>query len=179
MLPQMTPYTPSLYQPDSVGRYRQYPRVAETPIPGAGYHVGQLFWGEQELNLDGSARPQPYGSYSMVPLRGLGQTLHINPASLSLPAQRLKLATPPGGGDQGGPSPAEKAVEESGLDIAEQIAAAQAAAEAAQAAQAAQQSASEPGFFSKKLGPVPYWALGLGGVAVVGIGGYLVMRRRR
>jgi hypothetical protein len=31
-----------------------------------------MAWAEQELNLDGSSRPQPYGSYAMVPLRGLG-----------------------------------------------------------------------------------------------------------
>lgn len=73
MLSQMRPYTPSLYQPDSFGRYRHYPRNVRTPIPGAGYQVGKMLWAEQELNLNGSSRPQPYGSYAAVPLRGLGQ----------------------------------------------------------------------------------------------------------
>lgn len=68
------PYPPSLYLPGSYGRFRQYPRVVETPIPGAGYQVGKLVWGEQELALDGSRRPYPYGQYPSVPLRGVGQT---------------------------------------------------------------------------------------------------------
>jgi hypothetical protein len=67
------PYPPSLYLPGSYGRFRQYPRVVETPIPGAGYHVGEMVWGEQMLDLDGSRRPYPYGQYAAVPLRGLGQ----------------------------------------------------------------------------------------------------------
>lgn len=79
MLPQMRPYTPSLYRPGSFGRYRQYPRTVRTPIPGAGYHVGRMAWAEQELNLNGSSRPQPYGSYAMVPLRGLGAPPVLTP----------------------------------------------------------------------------------------------------
>jgi hypothetical protein len=68
---QLAPYTPSLYRPDSIGRYRSYgyPGVTRTPIPGAGYRRRQLIWGEQELNLRGSAQHQRYGS-GPVPLRG-------------------------------------------------------------------------------------------------------------
>lgn len=67
-------YTPSLYLPGSLARYRQYPRIVRAQIPGTGYRVGKLVWGEQELNLRGSGVPQSYGSYRAVPLRGLGQT---------------------------------------------------------------------------------------------------------
>jgi len=73
------PYLPSLYLPGSLGRFRQYPRVTETPIPGAGYRAGKGVWGEQVLYLGGygdlfKARgPYPYGQYAQVPLRGLGQ----------------------------------------------------------------------------------------------------------
>lgn len=74
MLPQMRPYTPSLYQPGSAGRYRRYPRRVAARIPGTGYVVGKLQWKEQELNMDGSSQPQPYGSYAAVPLRGMGST---------------------------------------------------------------------------------------------------------
>jgi hypothetical protein len=69
---QMTPYTPNIYARGGFGRFRQYPRVVQTPIPGAGYKVGKMMWAEQELNLNGSAKSQPYGSYYRVPLRGLG-----------------------------------------------------------------------------------------------------------
>jgi hypothetical protein len=72
MLSQMRPYTPSLYQPGSLARYRKYPRMVRTKIPGAGYRVGRLVWAEQQLNLDGSSQPQNYGSYVTAPLRGLG-----------------------------------------------------------------------------------------------------------
>jgi len=66
-------YTPSLYLPGSMGRYRQYPRTVVTRIPGAGYKVGKLVWGEQVLNLDGAA-VAPF-NYASVPLLGLGQIL--------------------------------------------------------------------------------------------------------
>jgi hypothetical protein len=64
-------YTPSLYLPGSYGRYRQYPRVVRTQIPGAGVSAGKLVWGEQVLNLWG-APSAPFSS-SRVPLLGFGQ----------------------------------------------------------------------------------------------------------
>lgn len=79
------PYTPSLYMLSApiLGRTRSYPRTTVTPIPGAGYKAN-LVWGEQVLNLDGSAamrRPYPYGRYTAgVPLLGLGGYLGQVPA---------------------------------------------------------------------------------------------------
>lgn len=74
------PYLPSLYLPGSFGRFRQYPRVTDTPIPGAGHKAGKLVWGEQVLYLGGygdlfnrHGGVYPYGQYAQVPLRGLGQ----------------------------------------------------------------------------------------------------------
>lgn len=73
------PYLPSLYLPGSFGRFRQYPRVTETPIPGAGYNARKGVWGEQVLYLGGYGDlfkvdgKYPYGQYARVPLRGLGQ----------------------------------------------------------------------------------------------------------
>lgn len=66
-------YTPLLYMPDSIGRFRSYgyPRVTVTPIPGAGYPNRRMVWGDQRLNLSGSARRQRYG-VGPVPLLGLG-----------------------------------------------------------------------------------------------------------
>src|ERR1041385_2514474 len=64
-------YTPSLYLPGSYGRYRQYPRVVRTPIPGAGVKAGRMIWGEQVLNLYGA--PVTRYSNARVPLLGLGQ----------------------------------------------------------------------------------------------------------
>jgi hypothetical protein len=76
------PYLPSLYLPGSLGRFRQYPRVTKTPIPGAGYNVGKGVWGEQVLYLGGYGDLfnthggfYPYGQYAQVPLRGLGQVV--------------------------------------------------------------------------------------------------------
>ena len=196
MTPEMTPYTPSLYRPDSYGRYRLYPRVVDTPIPGAGYQVGQLFWGEQELNLDGSTRPQPYGSYSTVPLRGLGTTmqLHLTPEMIRTSIQRsphliaamqanasasAPPAPPADTGSQGGQAPTEVSPEEYGFDVASEIAQAAAAAEAAAAEAAAAGSTSGGNFLTQKVGPVPYWAIGLLGLAVVGGGGYYLYSRRK
>lgn len=65
------PYTSSIYLPGSIGRYRQYPRVVKTQIPGAGVKAGKLVWGEQMLNLYGASRV-PY-SVARLPLLGLGQ----------------------------------------------------------------------------------------------------------
>lgn len=123
MIPQMSPYTPELYQPDSYGRYRKYPRFTKTPIPGAGYKVGELVWAEQELNLNGGP-PQTYGNYSQVPLRGLGAEsagLRMNiPRAPSKIAARARPAataqtslapprTPPGLRRQAAPSPLPRA----------------------------------------------------------------------
>jgi len=68
-------YTPSLYLPGSYGRYRQYPRVVRTPIPGAGVKAGRMIWGEQALNLWGA----PVARYSNgpVPLLGLGDAMDV------------------------------------------------------------------------------------------------------
>jgi hypothetical protein len=74
------PYLPSLYLPGSRGRYRKYPKMTTTRIPGAGYRVGRGVWGEQVLYLGGYGDlfspgngTYPYGRYAAVPLRGLGQ----------------------------------------------------------------------------------------------------------
>lgn len=64
-------YTPSLYLPGSFGRYRQYPRVVRTQIPGAGVMGGRMIWGSQRMNLDGAA-VAPF-STALLPLLGLGQ----------------------------------------------------------------------------------------------------------
>lgn len=65
-------YTPSLYLPGSMGRYRQYPRVVKTSIPGAGVKGGKLVWGEQTMNLWGA--PRVRFSTARLPLLGLGQS---------------------------------------------------------------------------------------------------------
>lgn len=70
-------YVPSLYLPGSFGRYRQYPRVTRTEIPGAGLSVGKLIWGEQVLDLDNRYGSAPF-NYDRVPLLGLGQVLGLN-----------------------------------------------------------------------------------------------------
>jgi|AACY02.16.fsa_nt_gi hypothetical protein len=189
MLPRMTSYTPSLYQPDSYGRYRHYPHTVETPIPGAGYHVGDFFWGEQELNLDGSTRPQPYGTYSLVPLRGLGQmqfkmpTRAIDPRAQKAIADRLRSQDTSSDAPEADWSNAQP--EDQGFpgadEVASEIAAAQEAADRAaqEAAADAAAAAQEPSFFMRKAGPVPYWAIGLLGLGVLGGGGYYLWRRRR
>jgi hypothetical protein len=64
-------YTPSIYLPGSFGRYRQYPRVVRTSIPGAGVKAGKMIWGEQVMNLWGA--PVARYSNNRVPLLGLGQ----------------------------------------------------------------------------------------------------------
>jgi hypothetical protein len=74
-------YTPSLYLPGSFGRYRQYPRVVRTPIPGAGVKGGRLVWGEQVLNLWGA--PVARYSTNRLPLLGLGQVSSINFAAIA------------------------------------------------------------------------------------------------
>lgn len=73
-MPDLSPYTPALYLPGWLGRYRSYPHNVRTPIPGAGYKA-QLAWAEQEINLDGQQPGIPltrYGHYAPAPLLGLG-----------------------------------------------------------------------------------------------------------
>lgn len=77
--PHVRPYLPSLYLPGSLGRFRQYPRVTTTPVPGAGHDARKGVWGEQVLYLGGygdlfntHGGSYPYGQYARVPLRGLG-----------------------------------------------------------------------------------------------------------
>lgn len=72
-------YTPSIYLPGSIGRFRQYPRVVRTPIPGANVSHGELIWGRQNMNLDNTS-PKVRYSVARLPLLGvggnyLGQTL--------------------------------------------------------------------------------------------------------
>lgn len=179
MPPQVTPFTPSLYQPDAYGRYRQYPRVVDAAIPGVGYDVGRLEWAEQELNLDGSSQPQHYGNYRTVPLRGLG--LSLSTLSVRSPLMQVNPAIFTVG-DQGAPTREEVAAEdqvqeqEASYDAAAEIERAAAAAQAA--AQASQQEAP-PGFFTQKVGPVPVWALLAGGVAVAGGGAWWFFLREK
>lgn len=155
MLRTMRPYTPSLYRPNGLARYRQYPRQVTTPIPGAGYDVGEMVWAEQPLNLDGSLRPQPYGDYAKVPLRGtdaglfdedlfgggMGQSFSFSvDPSLQWSAQastgpRPETAPPPG-------PPVAPEVEE------------------------------------EKTNWLP-WALGAGALVLVGGGAFLMLRKKR
>jgi len=91
------PYTPSLYMLSApmLGRYRSYPHNVVTPIPGAGFKPATLVWGEQVLNLDGTAgmrRPYPYGQYGTgVPLRGLGQAAAPPPSAGLAPVRPSPL----------------------------------------------------------------------------------------
>jgi hypothetical protein len=142
MLAQMQPYTPSLYEPDGYGRYRQYPRNVETPIPGAGYDVGEMVWAEQELNLDGGGDPQHYGDYAQVPLRGLG----LSPALLTNRTLTVSSLRP------------------SLLTLSQD-----AANEVAQPLPPLE-PLPPPGLMSRRVGPVPVWAL-LAGAGAVAIGG--------
>jgi hypothetical protein len=200
MLAQMQPYTPSLYRPGSFARYRQYPRNVVAPIPGVGYDVGNLQWAEQELNLDGSASPQPYGSYASVPLRGLG-SLGVEAPSLfsgmETATERLAFyeRLPPNLKSQVPQSTVDKLRREAAAEAEDQAREPWPATEpsapppeserAASAAEAAARAASympppEPGFFDKKVGPVPLWAIvGGGALAVVGGGAWWWMKRRK
>jgi len=183
MIPQVAPYTPRLYQPDAYGRYRQYPRNVRAPIPGVGYDVGALAWAEQELNLDGDGPPMHYGSYRTVPLRGLGLSMQdalraSAPSLLRTSSMSVQLGPVSSGGQEaGGSAPTERTPEQEAVEGAYDAAAD--VERAAAAAQAAAQQSEEPGFFSKKVGPVPVWALLVGGVAVAGGGAWWFMRRKR
>lgn len=46
-------FRPQIYSYQSRSRFRQYPRQVVTPIPGAGYAVKNLVWGEQAIDLSG------------------------------------------------------------------------------------------------------------------------------
>lgn len=100
-------YTPSLYLPGSFGRYRQYPRVVRTSIPGAGVEAGKMVWGEQVMNLWGA----PVAKYSnaRVPLLGIGQvpssapTLVAGQVAGSLPGLMIGLLVGDIAGGHGDP----------------------------------------------------------------------------
>jgi hypothetical protein len=151
MLAQMQPYTPSLYEPDGYGRYRQYPRNVDTPIPGAGYNVGEMVWAEQELNLDGNASPQPYGDYAKVPLRGMGDLV---PASMLTSRSLVTMSVAP----PVGPS-AETAADEVFQPLSP----------------APLEPQSRPFF---EYGSPSFWALVAGGVAVVGGGAWWFLKKK-
>jgi len=70
----LAPYSPALYLPGSIGRFRQYPRQVRARIPGTGYRVRQFVWAPQELNLDGGGKfaDGAGGRYGRVPLLGIG-----------------------------------------------------------------------------------------------------------
>jgi hypothetical protein len=170
MIPQLPPYSPTEYLPGSYGRYRQYPRVVDTPIPGAGYDVGRMAWAEQELNLN-NARPQDYGNYAVVPLRGIGTTMA--PASMAMltrlratsPVIPVSVPTAPRP-EEGGFVEPDVSPEAEAAEIEQMIAQAPAAP-------------AEVGFMQRKIGPVPMWAAALGGVAVLGGGAFWLMRRKK
>jgi len=205
MTPQLPPYMPTEYLPGSYGRYRQYPRSVRAQIPGTGYDVGRMRWAEQRLNLTGNQR-QSYGNYANVPLRGLGDSgdglgivydagggIAHAPARLAIPPEMMRTAMrtmaarpmlltltlpPPGSGDQGGGDE----------DVASQIARAAEQAEGEARAAFATNTVEQPvdvplvedeGFFAMKVGPVPVWALGLGGIAVVGGGAWFMLRKKK
>jgi hypothetical protein len=188
--PQLAPYTPRLNQPDAYGRYRQYPRVATAPIPGVGYDVGKLAWAEQELNLDGGGPPTHYGSYRTVPLRGLGAVVMSPSVMMAMRESTVSpviaaiyggaVTPPPTSSDAqeaSGPAPSESTPEQEEAAVYDAAAVIEQAARAAEAAAAAEVPA-EPGFFAQKVGPVPVWALLLGGVAVVGGGAWWYTRKK-
>ena len=156
--PQLPPFTPVFYQPDSRGRYRLYPPQATAQIPGTGYDVGQTMWAEQELNLHGAAVAPHYGDYEQVPLRGLGATNYRS----GLSPMRIQIQTPeelePVFETDVNTLLAEGADDAPPLDPPE--------------------VPPEEGFFDKKWGPVPVWAVAAGGGALVlGLGGYFVFRK--
>lgn len=46
-------FRPQIYSYQSRSRFRQYPRDVRTSIPGAGFSVKDLRWGDQVLDLSG------------------------------------------------------------------------------------------------------------------------------
>jgi hypothetical protein len=179
---QLPPYSPVLYQPDSYGRYRQYPRQVVAAIPGTGYDVGEMVWAEQELNLKGSAKVPDFGNYERVPLRGLGNSgdglglmmLSVEQMRRYAPLIQAAVSTSTSDtGGQGAPGPAETPPE----DEAALFAPVPTPMPSAPVEQAPE--VPDEGFFSKKVGPVPVWALGVGGVALAGGLGFWFWRRSR
>lgn len=163
--PQLPPFTPVFYQPDSQGRYRLYPQQATAQIPGTGYDVGQTMWAEQELNLQGAAKAPHYGDYEQVPLRGLGALnapfdprfamSRISPALLA--AYRAPET--------------EASVFETDVNTL-------LTESADDAPPVDPPEVPQEGFFDKKWGPVPVWAVAAGGGALVlGLGGYFIFRK--
>jgi hypothetical protein len=73
-----------------MGRYRQYPRVVRTQIPGAGVKAGKMVWGEQVMNLWGA--PVAAFSEDRVPLLGLGQSTMTSGATDTGRVQRTAWA---------------------------------------------------------------------------------------
>jgi LPXTG-motif cell wall-anchored protein len=47
------PFRPQIYSYQSRSRFRQYPRQVVTSIPGAGFAVDRLQWGDQAIDLGG------------------------------------------------------------------------------------------------------------------------------
>lgn len=166
MLRQMQPYTPSLYEPGGYGRYRQYPRNVETPIPGAGYRVGKMEWAEQELNLDGGGPPQHYGDYITVPLRGVGD---VSPAlltsrsliTMTSPVFRAGVAPPP-------PLPDP--------DLQPDVPADPDLVPPMPILEPLPPQPPEEGFFARRVGPVPLWAAIAVGAAAVGGGAWWYLK---
>jgi len=179
MLSQMRPVTPALYLPNGYGRYRQYPRHVRTPIPGAGYDVSRLAWAEQELNLNGGpVQPENYGNYHTVPLRGLGIDMS-NVRMFTAATSSFPLALMINPSTSNPPDPPDIPID-SPLSTEEQ-AAMNLAAEIEDAARTVDQviPEEEPMFLLRKVGPVPVWALGLGGIAVLGGGAFLLLRKKK
>jgi hypothetical protein len=204
MYSQMSPYRPVLYRSGSQGRYRAYPRQTTTPIPGAGYDADELAWSEQELDLGGGSPHQPYGNYAAVPLRGLGTlTLNSNLLSAASPQLMLSTATAPAsfvpqgwdktaagttvtGGSRSDAPVDDKTTESTDielppldLDELESTPVSQDQTRYIPPAPVLAIPLQTEGFFDKKVGPVPVWALGLGGLVVVGgAATWFFMRKR-
>lgn len=53
-------FRPQIYSYQSRSRFRQYPRQVVTSIPGAGYAVKNLVWGDQAIDLSGLGAVEPY-----------------------------------------------------------------------------------------------------------------------
>jgi hypothetical protein len=158
MLAQTRPYTPALYLPAALARYRAYPRQVTAVIPGVGYDVDHLAWGEQELNLHGNVKPQHYGDYETVPLRGLGQ---VSPDALRLAMTSRSFLPSPAPSSSGSEVPVPMPEEESALLPPAPVV------------------VPDQGFLAMKVGSVPVWALGLGGLAVAGGGAWWLLRKKK
>jgi hypothetical protein len=179
---QMPPYRPTLYRPGSQGRYRAYPHNTVTPIPGAGLDADELVWSEQELELGGGGPLQPYGNYAAVPLRGVGafSAQNLPAQNFTLPANvrplQLTRLLPPQPVPTEQPGPAEPSPRDVDLIIDD---AAEVARAVEQGGQRAATSPASVGFFEKKIGPVPVWALGIGGLVAAGGAAWWFLGRKR